>query len=297
MIIVKLEGGHSNQLFQYAAGRCLAHKLGAELFMDRHWFDTVVDVDTPRFYELGGYNIPQKFISQEAFALVEDKQEDVKTRLYKLTKGRRKPRIRHIRQQGNSFNSEILALSDNVYLDGWWQDQRYFQDIRSLILKDFELKTKPSKDDAKLLKEITNSNSISVHFRREDYVSNKHANKFHGLPNIEYYKRGLKYLADKTGWREMNLYVFSNDIEWCKKNINFDYPTAFIGGQEKDRGPRDMRLMKHCKHNLLANSSFSWWGAWLNQNSDKIIIAPKVWFQDKLANSETEIVPKDWIRL
>lgn len=297
MIIIKLEGGHSNQLFQYAAGRRLADKLGVELFMDKHWFSTVEDIDTPRFYELGWYDLPQRFIDHKNFALVENKPEDVKAKFYKLTKGRSKPRIRHIRQKGVGFNEEVLNLSDNVYLDGWWQDERYFRDVRPMILKDFEVKSAPSKEDVWLIKKIDGSNSVSIHFRREDYVTNAHANQFHGLPTIKYYKAALELLAKKTGQKDLELYIFSNDIEWCKQNLKFKYPMTFIGGEAKDRGPVDMRLMKYCKHNIMANSSFSWWGAWLNQNPDKIIVAPKVWFQDKKANAETEIIPSDWIRL
>ncbi|HXY18120.1 MAG TPA: alpha-1,2-fucosyltransferase [Candidatus Nitrosopolaris sp.] len=295
MIITKLEGGHSNQLFQYAAARRLSNHLGVELFIDKWWFENVVNVDSPRFYELGGYNFPQRFINRSEFALVEDKPENLKAKLYKLTKGRAKPRIRHVRQRDNGFNKEVLALSDNVYLDGWWQSEKYFKDIRSILLKEIEPKTKPNVKNAKWLNQIQNSNSVSLHVRRGDYVENKLTNKFHGVVAPAYYQKALAYLAKKVGQKDFKLFVFSNDIRWCKENLKFDYPTIFIDGNNP--GAEDMRLMKHCKHHVLANSSFSWWGAWLNQNPDKVVIAPKVWFQDKQANRETDIVPSDWIRI
>lgn len=295
MIIVKLEGGHSNQLFQYAAGRRLADKLGSPLYMDKHWFSTVAKVDTPRFYELGDYKIAQKFIDRKNFALVEDKPEDLKAKIYNLTKGRTKPRVRHFRQKGNSFNREVLSLPDNTYIDGWWQDERYFKDIRPSLLREVELKTAPRGKNASWLKQIKNSQSVSLHIRRGDYVTNKLTNKFHGVVPNDYYPAALKLLAKNTGQKELELFVFSNDIDWCKQNLKFDYPTTFIDGDNS--GAEDMRLMKHCRHNILANSSFSWWGAWLNQNPDKVVIAPKVWFQDNVANAETDIVPKEWIRL
>lgn len=295
MIIVKLEGGHSNQLFQYAAGRRLAHKLGVELFMDKWWFENVVDTDSSRLYELGDYRFAQKFIDRSDFALVEDKPDNFKVRLYQLTKGRSKPRVKHFRQKGHGFNKEVLSLPDNTYLDGWWQSEKYFKDIRPLLLKEVELKTKPAAKNVKWLKQIQSSNSVSLHIRRGDYVENKLTNKFHGTVAPAYYQKALAFLTKKTGQKDFRLFVFSNDISWCKQNLKFDYSTVFIDGQNS--GAEDMRLMKHCKHNILANSSFSWWGAWLNQNPDKIIIAPKVWFQDKQANAETDIVPKDWIRL
>lgn len=295
MIITKLEGGHSNQLFQYATGRRLAHKLGAEFYMDKWWFDNVIDVDTPRFYELQDYNFPQRFINRKDFVLAEDKPENLKVKLYKITKGRSKPRIKHVRQKGNGFNPEVLNLGDNVYLDGWWQDEQFFKDIRPLLLKETELKTKPNIQNAKWLKQIKSSNSVSLHIRRGDYVENELTKKFHGVLEPAYYQKALDYLNKMTGQKDFGLFVFSNDIDWCKQNLKFKYPTTFIDG--KNSGAEDMRLMKHCKHNVMANSSFSWWGAWLNQNLDKIVIAPKAWFKDKKANAETGIVPPGWIRL
>jgi hypothetical protein len=295
MIITKLEGGHSNQLFQYAAGRRLAHKLGVKLYMDKHWFSTITEGDTPRFYELDGYKFEQNFIDKNSFALAEKKPQNLKVKLYNLTKGGSKPRIEHIRQHGNSFNKQILDLGDNVYLEGWWQDERYFKDIRPLLLKEIELRTRPNTKNAAWLKQIKSANSVSIHIRRGDYVTNEAAKKFHGLMGPAYYQKALDQLNKKTGQSNFKLFVFSNDIEWCKQNLNFKYATAFIDGYNS--GAEDMRLMKNCKHNIMANSSFSWWGAWLNQNPDKVIIAPKVWFLDKKANSETEIIPDNWLRI
>jgi hypothetical protein len=295
MIIVKLEGGHSNQLFQYATGRRLAEHLGVELFMDNHWFSAITEDDTSRFYELGDYKLPQKFISRDSFALVEDKAEDLKARFYGLTKGRLKPRVKHIREKGHLFDTSILDLSDNVFLDGYWQNENYFKDIRPLLLKQTELKTKLNAKNSNWLKEVKDSYSVSLHIRRGDYVENKNTNKFHGVMSIDYYKKALEFVAKNTSQKNLKLFVFSNDIDWCKQNLKFAFPTTFIDG--KNSGAEDMRLMKHCKHNIMANSSFSWWGAWLNQNPDKIVIAPKIWFQDKQANAETDIVPRDWIRL
>jgi len=295
MIIVKLEGGHSNQLFQYAAGRRLAHKLGAELYMDKYWFKAVVEGDTNRYYELGDYKFEQKFIDRQRFALVENNPDNYKARLYNLIKGKAKPRIKNYRQSGNYFDKKVLSLPDNTYLDGWWQDERYFKDIRPLLLREIELKKPASGRNEVWLKQIKNSHSVSLHIRRGDYVTNAMTKKFHGLLSIEYYRKAIKFLQKKTDLKEFQLFVFSNDIEWCKQNLDLGFPTTFVKGNKK--GSEDMRLMKHCKHNILANSSFSWWGAWLNQNAHKIVIAPKLWFQDKKANQETDIVPDSWIRL
>jgi hypothetical protein len=295
MIIVKLEGGHSNQLFHYAAGRRLADHLGVDLLLDKSWFTNVIQGDTVRIYELQDYKFKQKFIDRDQFALVENKPEDFRAKIYKFTKGRSKPRVKHYRERGHSFDKMVLKLPDNTFLDGFWQNEKYFKDIRSTLLEEVDLKTKPSSKNAKWLNQIRSSNSISLHIRRGDYVENKSTNKFHGVMSPEYYQKGLTLLAKKTGQKDFKLFIFSNDIEWCKQNLKFNYPVTFIDGNNS--GAEDMRLMKHCKHNIMANSSFSWWGAWLNQNPDKIVIAPKAWFQDKEANKETDIVPPGWVRL
>lgn len=295
MIIVKIEGGHSNQLFQYAAGRRLAHRLGVDLYLDLWWFDQIEEIDTPRPYELADYSFPQRFITRTDFALVEDKPDDLKAKIYNLTRGRSKPRIKAYRQVGHGFNEAVLDLPDNTFLDGWWQDERYFKDIRPILLKETELKNKPNARNARWLKEIKDSNSVSIHVRRGDYVTNHLTNKYHGVLPMSYYERALETLVKKTGAKDFKLFVFSNDMEWCKRNIKFKFPTIFVDGHNV--GPEDMRLLKHCKHNISANSTFSWWGAWLNQNPEKIVIAPKTWFQHKEDNAATGIVPPEWIRI
>jgi len=295
MIIVKLEGGHSNQLFQYAAGRRLADKLGVELFMDKWWFENVVDLDSPRFYELGEYKLKQKFISRKDFALVENKPDNLRAKIYTLTKGKNKPRIKNYRYTLHDFDKKFLAQPDNTYLDGWWQNERYFKKIRPTLLEEVELKTGATGKNAQWLKQIKETNSVSIHIRRGDYVTNKQTNKIHGVTSLDYYNRALDTLAKKSGKKEFTLFIFSNDMPWCQKNLKFKYPTIFVDG--KNSGPEDMRLMKNCQHNIMANSTFSWWGAWLNQNPNKIIIAPKAWFNDKVENSQVDILPSEWIRL
>lgn len=295
MIVVKLEGGHSNQLFQYAAGRRLALKLGVELLMDLSWFNSIAQGDTQRIYELGEYKIKQNFITNDKFALAKDEPENIKVKLYKITKGRRKPRFIQYREKNHSFDKDVLKLPDNIYLDGFWQNEKYFKDIRPTLLNELELQRPPSAKNGTLLKQIKTSNSVSVHIRRGDYVTNTATNKFHGVMSLDYYRSALNLLKEKNSSKDLHLFIFSNDIGWCKQNIKLGGQTTFVEGNKK--GAEDMRLMKHCKHNILANSSFSWWGAWLNENPDKIVIAPKIWFQDKKANEETEIVPDSWIRI
>lgn len=296
MIIVKLVGGHSNQLFQYAAARRLSHHLGSKLCMDLSWFkEEVPQGDTRRFYELDVYSIEQNLIGSNKFALVHDDAANLKTKIYPITKGFFKPRIKLYREPSHRFDKHVLKLPDNTYLDGFWQNEKYFIDIRPTLLKELEPTNALTSKNKQYLKDIRSSNAIAIHVRRGDYVDNIMANKFHGVMPTQYYYAALKYLKTRAVAKKLKLFIFSNDIKWCQKNLQFSDPTVFVEGNKK--GSDDMRLMKHCKHNVLANSSFSWWGAWLNENPTKIVIAPKQWFQDKKANAETEIIPKSWIRL
>jgi hypothetical protein len=142
-----------------------------------------------------------------------------------------------------------------------------------------------------LLKRVSSNNSVSVHIRRGDYVSNPHASKFHGTKGLDYYEKAVERIAETV--KNPELFVISDDIEWCKENLRLPYKTTHIDG---NAGFEDMHIMSHCAHNIIANSSFSWWAAWLNTNPDKVVIAPKKWFNDESINTE-DVVPKTWIRL
>ena len=168
-------------------------------------------------------------------------------------------------------------------------------DIKDVIKKEFTPLKKPSGKNAEWLKIATNTDSIGVHVRRGDYVSNKHANAHHGLASIDYYNAAAIYCS--TYLKNPHFLVFSDDIAWCKQNLKFGDNVTYIEGNTGPEAFEDIRIMSACKHNIIANSSFSWWGAWLNNNKDKIVIAPRIWFQDEKANRETEIIPSDWIRM
>ena len=297
MIIVKLMGGHSNQLFQYATGRRLAKKRGVELKLDITSFDNMAPQDTPREYELSCYPLNASIASNKDLAIIEPNDYStslVKRIKHKLNVGHE---LRIFGEVGTTFNKSVLSAPRNTYLVGWWQNERYFNDIRDDLIKDFEPTTPLSKTNERIIKKIQSSESIWLHVRRGDYITNKHANAFHGFTGIEYYKKALQAVVKripKDRRENVELFVCSNDIAWCKKNLKLPYPITYI---ENELGSDDMRVAKHCKHDILANSTFSWWGAWLNENPNKIVVAPKLWFQDEKANSETEIVPPSWIRI
>jgi len=269
-------GGLGNQMHQYAAGSVLARKLHANLIMDLSWFDTIKGDPNvvQRIYELDGFGI--KPINASLVDSLSLKINPAKT----------------FKERGVSYNKEFENLIGNVILEGYWQSYKYFRGYEDLVSGLFEF-PKSTGNNKKLLEEIYSTESISLHVRRGDY-NTKTSRKYHGLMPLGYYRKAMKIIEPKL--TKPRLFVFSDEIDWCKKNVRFDIPTVFVDSNSLNTGPQDMKLMSACKHNIIANSSFSWWAAWLNRNPKKTVIAPKNWF----AGEEHQIadrIPKDWILL
>jgi hypothetical protein len=209
----------------------------------------------------------------------------------KITQNIRLP-IKYVQERNNYFNNEILSEESNIVLDGYWQSEEYFKNIRDIILEDLTLLSNPDKENKKMLKRINNSNSVCLHVRRDDYVSNPLLQKFHGNLTPEYYNKAINSICDRI--IDPEFYIFSDEPEWCKRNIITNRPHTYVDINGPDKAPEDLQLMSACKHFIIANSSFSWWAAWLSENKKKIIIAPKRWYRKK---DEGDIVPKRWIRI
>lgn len=295
MIIAKLIGGLGNQMFQYSAGKSLAVRNNTELKMDISGFKDQSSLATPRVYALNVFNIQENFASNEEIGKFKNNSQSknvtyiqkIIAKIFDNTKGK------YFIEPKFSFNSEMLALKKNVFLDGYWQTEKYFKKIEDVICKEFTLKEEFSVEDKKIVQEIKNSNSISLHIRRGDYVADLMTNKFHGICSLEYYAEAVKYIAKKV--ENPVFYIFSDDIEWVKDNFKIDFPMKYISdGILKDY--EELILMSYCKHNIIANSSFSWWGAWLNKNHEKIVIAPKQWFAKNNIDT-SDLILETWIRL
>lgn len=285
MIITKLTGGLGNQMFQYAIGRSLSEKNNTQLKLDIAGYQKQFGV-TPRQYGLNVFNI------KEDFAL----EKDIKKIKYGSLV-RQKLRLTssgYVKEKySNIFIKNILDLQKDIYLEGFWQTEKYFLMIADIIRKEFSLRNEFNNLDKGLLEVIDNSLSVSLHIRRGDYVANLKTNQFHGACSLEYYQAGIDYLKNRFG--SVVLFIFSDDIEWVKDNLKTDQKIIFVSnGKLKDY--EELVLMSKCKHNIIANSSFSWWGAWLNNNPVKIVIAPKNWFNNVKAN-KNDIVPESWVRL
>lgn len=270
MIFVKLIGGLGNQMFQYATARACALRSGADLKLDISGYRHQIGI-TSRKYQLHVFNIRENFTGRFF----------IKPKIY-----REPPNLR--------FSPSVLFAQSNMYLDGYWQSERYFQDKGDQIRRDFLFKNPPDKLNKAYLSEITLKNSISVHIRRQDYVTDKVTHDFHGICDIKYYQKALLMLSKKVP--KLHVYVFSDDPVWVKKNLTIKYPVKYLNINNGDKDWEDLRLMSACKHNVIANSSFSWWGAWLNKNPKKIVITPKRWFNNPDVDT-TDRIPDGWIKI
>ena len=258
--------GLGNNMFQYAAALAYALEHNKKLY---------VHGDVSKL--------------ENAFDITLNKPENEDIPVFKNLEAQKKPFI------GNIFvdyDSIVPLKSDRyVYLRGLFQNERYFSKYRKEILRAFRFKENMSDKNKQLVKSIQNSNSVAVHIRRGDYTA---PNAEQHVLSPHYYKVAADYIAKRV--KNPHFYIFSDDMKWVKKNIKLEYPHTFIEHNKGDFSYNDMRLMSLCKHNIIANSSFSWWGAWLNKNPDKIVITPDVWLKED-KNFINNIVPQNWIRL
>ena len=195
-----------------------------------------------------------------------------------------------IYDNGFVFDERVLNLRDNKYLMGNWLSPKYFQDIRNILLGEIVLDKQLPEKTKTILNDIESCNSVSVHIRRGDYVKYPKL----GVCSDDYYKEAFEYF--KKNITNPTFFVFSDEMDYVRKNLYFPENTHFVSNSNiKDY--EELVLMSKCSHNIIANSSFSWWGAWLNQNPNKIVIAPKIWRAD--GKSIADYVPKElnWIRI
>lgn len=281
-IIVQLCGRLANQMFQYAFSKSLERHTGIKVVLD----------DSEETVRLNCFKCFDeiKLIKKTPYKRFLRKIIFIRNLRNKLTK--EKITLKPIKEKFfNKFEPEFFEMNESAYIyDSFFQTEKYFSSLRDELLKDFELKIPLNNENKMMLNEIQNSNSVSMHIRRGDYV--KHKDKFGVLP-LKYYEAGLQKIAEKI--QNLKIFVFSDDIKWVSKQIKFDFETVFVDINNAKKGYFDLELMKNCKHNIIANSSFSWWAAWLNQNPDKIVIAPSPWFL--FSENDYDIMPSGWKKI
>jgi len=263
MIIVRIIGGLGNQLFQYAMARSISEKLGIEFKLDISGFE---NYKLHNGYRLNQFNIIENIATNEEIKKFRGYEGIFRRILNKLGLDIKRPESYYQEKFYMRYNEGVF--SDNFYFDGYWQNCRYFEDIREILLK--ELTPKNISNQAKLYLKTIDENSVSIHIRRGDYLK---LQNIYNILSVDYYQEAIKIL-NKTH-KHLNFFVFSDDIEWCKNNLNIE--ATYI---EKTTDIDDVFLMSKMGFNIISNSTFSWWGAWLNENN-KIVITPKKWFNKK----------------
>ncbi len=283
MITVCLKGGLGNQMFQYALGRSLAEKNNTELCLDIGFYHKKNNSLPKREFLLDRFKITYKKLSNST----DNGQLFSPLRFFRW---QNRPKV--LVETSFAFNPTILEKKDNIYLDGYWQSEKYFKQIDDIIQQDFTLKCDPSPKYEDLLKLISNTQSVSIHIRRGDYVENLKTASIHGICSLNYYKKAVNYIQKVLG--DIEVFVFSDDLDWVKENLFLDVPVHFM---DNINDPEiDLFLMSSCKNQIIANSTFSWWAAWLNPNKEKIVIAPNRWFRDE-SRTSIDIIPNSWIKL
>lgn len=298
MIIVKLMGGLGNQMFQYAMARRIAYVHSVPLKLDI----SGLEIRKLRTYGLKNLNIIEDFASKKDIAIVK-KRKVLVERLVSPLIDKFKPYFKrshvkeqHILQKQHvHFDPNILKVSGNAYIEGYWQSEKYFKDIEDIIRREFTLRVELGVTSKAIAKRIKRLNAVSLHIRRKDYVYDQRTKEVFGLCPIEYYCAAVEGITQLTQFP--HFFIFSDDPEWGRKNLKLPHSVTFVSKSEDGKDYEDLWLMSLCKHHIIANSSFSWWGAWLNPRKDKIVLAPRRWFNADEYSNTKDLVPDDWIRL
>jgi hypothetical protein len=292
-VIVRLTGGLGNQMFQYAAGRHLALKNQSTLLLDTTEFETY----KLRKYTLHHFNIQAAKASWWQVKVALNPQSWWTKSLQSIF--RNHPALqpfRVFRQKGFDYDAELLELEGNSYLDGYWQSPSYFQEIESEIRRDFSVIHPACERNKELSKQMACTQSVSVHVRRGDYYNNPKNQSIYGICYKLYYDRAVSFLRQRLG-SDLVYYIFSDDIIWARANLKFEGAKVFVDWNNATRDFEDLRLMTQCRHHITANSTFSWWGAWLG-HSDGITLTPNRWFADETKGPKMDdLLPRNWIRI
>ena len=293
MVSVKLRGGLGNQLFQYATGRAHSLRTNSDLFLDLSQLDRDRGPQvSKRSLHLEAFDLPVEYVDRESKyifdgilteripRIVADLNQSLATRLFKL----------YLENRPLTFDPRVLELPSDVIIDGYWQSERYFDSFTEILRNEISVSNPLQGENRQWYDRISETSSISVHVRRGDYVSLGWA-----LPPA-YYRSALNHICCETS--EINLFFFSDDMDWVRAHHqdllpdHNDFKINYIECNDKKNPHEDLRLMRTCDHHITANSSFSWWGAWLDDSEAKQIVAPDYWVHDSVYT--LDIVPNRW---
>jgi len=300
MIIVRLTGGLGNQMFQYALGRHLALKNDVELMVDTTYFENVPKNQrhfVKREYDLDILNIRAKVLNPKdadflpcfSGKLMDKIKDRIKGHfnLYEKLNGYKVLSEKAL----FNFDEGALCSGGNFYLIGYWQNERYFKAIEKQIRDDFTFKNTFDEKVRHLAGEIAGSNSLCLNIRRGDFVDNP----THGFTGMDYIHEAVNLIRGRVGISKV--YVFSDEIDWCEKNLHLDLPCFFVPHDLAGRKFSSyLYLMSQCHHFVIPNSTFGWWAAWLSGHSSKMVVAPKQWLSVPGLDA-SGIMPEGWIAI
>jgi hypothetical protein len=289
MIVVRLSGGLGNQLFQYATARGLSARNGGEVVLDRSWFEGTHWRTTARTYELDRYPLVARPIADGDVRFLP---------LYRHPLLKRVPLPRWtlcglelVRETHPGFDPRVASISDNAYLDGYWQSPRYFEHIADAIRRELTPTAPMTEADRRVAERMAASQSVAVHVRRGDYVSLPAAARAHGALSLDYYRAAVQRIRERVA--DPRFFVFSDDPSWTRDHLDIE-AAEHVTHNGPSEAFRDLRLMARCSHQIVANSSLSWWAGWLNANPEKTVIAPQPWF---VRGDPSDLVPDSWTRI
>lgn len=297
MIISNIIGGLGNQMFQYAAGKVLSKKLDTELFLD---VSSYKNYKLHEGFVLNKYfpNINAKVASKNDILRIGGigaylNNSFVDRVLSKMNKNSINHKI--VYEPHFHYWNNFIKICDNKYIKGYWQSYRYFIGFEEIIRNDFSFPSDYRINNLEIINLLSKHETTSVHIRIGDYKNNNSSNHFHGTLDLEYYYNSIKRISQLKG--EHLFLIFSDDIDWCKENLKLEVPHLFIDAKISNTVVNDFYLMKSCNNNIISNSSFSWWAAWLNENENKIVIGPKKWFNVGNINNTTDLFLSNWERI
>ena len=283
-VTVGLSGGLGNQMFQYAAGRALSLRLGVPLHLDLSWFFGRKD----RRYALAPFAISG--VPRKRNLLLPNLLKSWESKVARRYATKRMG-VPIFRERHFHFDSAFKRLSAPVYLEGYWQSELYFLETRDALLREFSLREHPPEACLLLAERIASNEAICVHVRRGDYVSDRVTAGVHGLCTMEYYEQAIPLAAQ--GLENPHCFVFSDDPAWVRSHFVSEIPMTVVDANSATEAHWDLHLMSQCRHFVIANSSLSWWGAWLCAEATKRVVAPARWFQSS-RNDTRDLIPESW---
>ncbi len=289
MVITAITSGLGNQLFQYAMGRQLALQNRTSLWFDLRYYHQTYETDTVRHFKLDRFCIDYQALDTSPYRYIR--------KASRLLPGYSLPGlIKTYSEPHFHFDPTAKQLrAPYIVLNGYWQTEQYFADCAEQIRGELQFRRQPGPRFARYKQAIAASQTpVSLHIRRGDYVTHTDFSQSFGFVGLAYYDRAINALKARVP--APKLFVFSDDPDWVRQHLTVDLPHEFVVNEGDDAEVDDLELMSLCRHHIIANSSFSWWGAWLNPNPDKVIIAPKIWFRDKPFDT-SDLTPKNWLRL